>query len=103
MKYAAIHQFGGTVKLRPRSDMAPRTFARVGNRLLFRGKDGKVRVGSKLDGTPIRKKFAAAASVRMTFKERTIRIPARPYLVIPPEALNLFQRAVQQWIKENLT
>jgi len=103
VKYAAIHQFGGTVKLRPRSDMAPRTFARVGNRLLFRGKDGKVRVGSKLDGTPIRKKFAAAASVRMTFKERTIRIPARPYLVIPPEALNLFQRAVQQWIKENLT
>ena len=103
VKYAAIHQFGGTVKLRPRSDMAPRTFARVGNRLLFRGKDGKVRVGSKLDGTPIRKKFAAAASVRMTFKERTIRIPARPYLVVPPEALNLFQRAVQQWIKENLT
>jgi phage gpG-like protein len=39
----------------------------------------------------------------MTFKARTIRIPARPYLVIPPEALNLFQRAVQQWIKENLT
>ena len=103
LKYAAIHQFGGIVKLRPRSDMTPRTFARVGNRLLLRGKDGKVRVGSKLDGTPIRRKFAAAASVRMTFKARTIRIPARPYLVIPPEALNLFQRAVQQWIKENLT
>lgn len=103
VKYAAIHQFGGTVKLRPRSDAAPRTFARVGNRLLLRGKDGKVRVGSKLDGTPIRKKFAAAASVRMTFKERTIRIPARPYLVIPPEALSLFKRAVQQWMKENLT
>ncbi|MGI5845418.1 MAG: phage virion morphogenesis protein [Candidatus Xenobium sp.] len=103
LKYAAIHQFGGIVKLRPRSDMTPRTFARVGNRLLLRGKDGKVRVGSKLDGTPIRRKFAAAASVRMTFKARTIRIPARPYLVIPPEALNIFKRHVKQWIKENLT
>lgn len=101
--YARIHQFGGTITMRPRSDRAPRTFARVGGRMLLRGKDGKVRVGSKLDGTPIRKKFAAAASVRMTFRERTIRIPARPYLVIPREALSLFHRAVKKWMKENLS
>lgn len=100
--YARIHQFGGTIKQRPRSNLAPRTFARIGNRMLLRGKDGKVRVGSKLDGTPIRKKFAAAASVRMTYRARTIRIPARPYLVIPAEAISRFQRAVKKWLKESM-
>lgn len=73
--YARIHQFGGTIKRRPRS---------------------------KPDGTPIRKKFAATASARMTYRARTIRIPARPYLVIPAEAISRFQRAVKKWLKESM-
>lgn len=99
LAYAAIHQFGGTIRQAARSDRLPRTFARVGGRLLFQGRDGRVKVGNKLDGkrTPIRHKFPAAASVRLTFRERVIKMPARPYL--PAELIPEDEEEIRQLIQ----
>lgn len=94
LAYAAIHQFGGTIRQAARSDRLPRTFARLGHRLVFQGRDGKVTVGHKLDGTPIKRKLPTVASTRLTFnKERTIQMPARPYL---PEELTEEDRSIIQ-------
>lgn len=97
LAYAAIHQFGGTIRQAARSDRLPRTFARVGGRMLFQGRDGRVKVGSKLDGSPIRRKFPAAASVRLTFRERVIKMPARPYL--PTELIPEDEDEIRQIIQ----
>lgn len=89
LPYARIHQFGGVIKQGARSNVNPTRWANVGGRLLFQGKDGKVRVASKLDGTPIRRKFATVKEKRLSFRERHIVIPARPYL---PDPMNQEER-----------
>jgi len=81
--YARIQQEGGTINMKPRT-MARRTKT-----------DGRSVFASKNRDTGKRKKVDVSFS-----KAHTIRIPARPFLVIPPEdypgILQAIKRAVER-------
>ena len=81
--YARIHQEGGTINMKPRT-MARRT-----------KKDGRSVFASKNRDTGKRNKVDVSFS-----RAYTIKIPARPYLVIPPEdypgILQAVKRAVEK-------
>ena len=104
LRYANIHQFGGTITQGARSNLNPTRWANVGGQMLFQGADDKVRVASKLDGTPIRKKFKTAKEMRLSFRERKITIPARPYLPrqIIDEDRDLIAKALAHYLTRRL-
>lgn len=76
--YAAIHQFGGEIAQEARPQQVHVRDAAVG---AGRAKDGR-RVGSKLRFASARSRAKSLRSAWVTMPERTIRIPARPYLGI---------------------
>lgn len=91
LEYANIHQFGGTVKLKPRA--AQLRFARMKDgRLLFAGKDGKVKGR--------RRRIVAEARVMIGGQEITI--PARPFLLFQPQDRDSVLRAMTGYLNRVL-
>lgn len=76
--YAAIHQFGGDISQAARSQQVHVRDAAVGAATT---KDGR-RVGSKRRFASAKSRAKSRRTEWVTLPERTIRIPARPYLGI---------------------
>ena len=81
VKYAAIHQLGGTIE-KP---------ARVAKIYRLKGKDGKV-------GRRFVKKSEANHVTDVAIPAHSIRIPARPYLGISAEDQTDIMAAAERWL-----
>lgn len=79
-EYAAIHQFGGEIKQGERQSLY------VQNRYKRGAKKGKFKKGTE-------------AGKGFLYKARTIRIPARPFMVLPDEDLEGLNKTVSKYLE----
>jgi phage virion morphogenesis protein len=80
--YAAIHQFGGTITQGARSELFTR------NRYVRGDKKGQFKKGTK-------------AGRGVTFGERRINIPARPFLMVQDEDWSTMNAAISDYLMDN--
>lgn len=84
LKYAAIHQFGGRI------DQAARSNVYRNNRYKRGSKKGKY------------KKGMSGETKGTTYGSKVIIMPARPYIVLQDEDINLIHRILKDFIKNEL-